>query len=134
MAGHMIRTWRWEAGLAVLAALCLGPAPTAVRSQEGGNNSFYTRQRAFLIPFQIDPGQRGIQQVLLHVSEDFGKTYQHVANAGPTDRSFRFQAGHDGWYWFTVQTQDQEGRSYPPNLNLVPPGLKVCVDTQAPVV
>ncbi len=71
---------------------------------------------------------------MLYVSTDFGKKYQKVTTAGPNDKEFRFESKHDGWYWFTVQTRDADGRYSPPDLNLVQPVLKVCVDTKAPTV
>jgi hypothetical protein len=119
--------WRLCVGLALVAAA--GPAP----AQDAGN-VYYSRQNAFLIPFQADPNDRRVQAVLLHVSEDLGRTYQQSASALPSERGFRFQARHDGWYWFAVQTRDTDGRAYPPNLALVLPGIKVCVDTKPPVV
>jgi hypothetical protein len=118
--------------LALLAVLGLGLAP-AVPAQ-GTEGIYYYRQRSFAIPFQTDPGERRIRQVLLHVSEDYGKTYQHYANAAPTATEFTFTARRDGWYWFTVQTQDLDGRLYPANLYTVQPGLKVYVDTRPPEV
>jgi hypothetical protein len=133
MARLLACPWLTHAAVAELTLLLLSSLVPHAWAQ-GTDEPFYSRQTAFLIPFTPDPGERRIQQVLLHVSEDYGKTYQYIATALPTDRSFRFQANHDGWYWFTVQTQDQDRRLYPPNLNLVQPGLKVCVDTVPPVV
>src|SRR4051794_3784703 len=116
MAHSPWQKWRLCVGLA-LAAAAAPPAP----AQEAGPNVFYSRQNAFLIPFQADANDRRVQAVLLHVSEDLGRTYQQHASAVPTARSFRFQAQHDGWYWFAVQTRDVDGRLYPPNLTLVQP-------------
>jgi hypothetical protein len=95
---------------------------------------YYTQQTTFLIPFQTDPNERRIQQVLLHVSEDGGRSYQQVGVASPQDKSFRFQARRDGWYYFTVQTQDNMGQFHPANVQAVAPGLRVCVDTTQPQV
>jgi hypothetical protein len=128
--------------LALAAALIV--APGAVRAV-GGDGIFYSRdsadegayfssQNAFRIPFQTDTGDRRIQEVLLYVSTDFGKKYQKVTTVGPNEKEFRFEARGDGWYWFTVQTRDTDGRYSPPDLNLVQPALKVCVDTKAPIV
>jgi hypothetical protein len=121
--------------LAWTLAVWLVPALSPIHAQGTASDGvYYTRQPGFLIPFQTESADRRIQHVLLHVSEDLGKTYQNVATAGPQDRAFRFQARRDGWYWFTVQTVDAENRHYPPNLSQAQPGLKVCVDTQPPVV
>jgi hypothetical protein len=125
--------WRRRgAGPLALALLAALAGPPAARAQ--GAEISYTQQPNFRIPFTVDPSDRRTQQVLLHVSEDDGRTYQYVASAAPSEKGFRFTARHDGWYWFTVQTQDQEGRLFPATLTLAQPGLKVCVDTRPPTV
>jgi hypothetical protein len=124
------QTWRLCVGLALVAAAV---APH-VRAQEAGWETYYSRQNAFLIPFRFDANDRRIQSVLLQVSEDLGRTYQQNASAAPTERGFRFQARHDGWYWFAVQTRDTEGRLYPTSVAQVQQGIKVCVDTKPPAV
>jgi hypothetical protein len=129
-----LRTAR-RLGLALTVALALTPAlDTAGAAVPGGEPVYYTRQTTFLIPFHSDPADRRIQQVLLHVSQDLGKTYQQVAAAGPGEKGFRFQAPRDGWYWFVVQAQDIDGRFFPANLQQVQPGLRVLVDNQPPVI
>lgn len=133
-------TWRpgkaGYLGRALSLTVCLTALLPAARGQSvpGGEGIFYTRQPAFRIPFSTDLSDRRIRQVLLHASEDFGKTYQNVSSVAPTARTFEFQARAEGWYWFTVQTEDQDGRRYPPDLATAQPGLKVCVDTRPPVV
>jgi hypothetical protein len=107
------------------AARAEGPAPDGI---------YYTNSRTFHIPFQTEAGGPSVRKVLLHVSEDYGKSYQEVASAGPTERYFKFQARQDGSYWFTVQTVDEYNRTFPANVNTVAPGIKVCVDTQPPLV
>jgi hypothetical protein len=57
-----------------------------------------------------------------------------VATSGPGGEDFRFSARHDGWFYFTVQTRDTQNRPYPATLDKAEVGLKVCVDTQPPVV
>jgi hypothetical protein len=133
MAPHGAKEWLRWAGAALCAALALGPAAPA-QTTPAEANVFYSQRTAFLIPFSIDPGENRIRQVLLNVSDDGGKTYRHVATAGPTEKGFRFEAPKDGWYWFTVQTEDSANRRYPPDPGAVAPGLKVCVDTRKPRV
>ncbi len=122
----------------MLAAACLVAALFSVGSGAAapptGDRIFYTKEKNFLIPFTPEPGSAGIQQVLLYVSDDLGKSYRHHTSTGPTGENFKFAAPGDGWYWFAVQTKDSAGRFFPPNVNLVPPGLKVCVDTVPPLV
>jgi hypothetical protein len=130
MAHSPWQKWRLWVALALTAAA----APPGAPAQEAGWETYYARQNAFLIPFRFDASDRRIQAVLLHVSEDLGRTYRQQASAVPTERGFRFQALHDGWYWFVVQTRDNDGRLYPPSLAQVQQGIKVCVDTKPPVV
>jgi hypothetical protein len=120
----------------LLAGLSCAPLVPTARAQgfPGERNVYYSRERLFLIPFTVDPGDRRIRQVLLNVSEDYGKTYQYVASVLPTEKNFRFSARGDGWYWFTVQTVDQDDRRSPADLTTALPGLKVCVDSRPPVV
>src|SRR5688500_5851330 len=88
-------------GWAFLVLCCLCASPLAARAEEEG--IYYSRQTTFRIPFQIDPGDRRVAQVILHVSDDLGRSWQQVATAAPTDRGFNFTARRDGWYYFTVQ-------------------------------
>jgi hypothetical protein len=131
---------RPEAGrlaLALAAALAAVPLGTPARAQgvPGADaRVFYSRERLFFIPFTVDPGDRRIRQILLHVSEDYGRTYQYAGSLPPTEKQFKFTARGEGWYYFTVQTEDQDGRRSPPDLSAAQPGLKVCVDTRPPIV
>jgi hypothetical protein len=116
-----------------VAALLLFAAAAAAQTP-ASDGSYYLRQQALQIPFQTDQGAQRIQQVQLYLSQDQGRKWQQVATAQPTERFFRFQAQQDGWYWFAVRTVDFEGRGYPQAVEQLQPGLKVCVDTQRPVV
>src|SRR5436853_1839950 len=119
-------------GWAFLALLCLLAPARAARAEEEG--VYYSNKTYFRIPFQIDPGDHRVARVLLHVSEDLGRNWQKVAEASPTDRGFNYTARRDGWYYFTVQTMDQEQKLYPANLDQAAVGLKVYVDTVRPDV
>jgi beta-lactamase regulating signal transducer with metallopeptidase domain len=107
--------------------------PTRPAPKKESRGGYYSRQRAFMIPVQIGPGAN-VKEVLLYVSEDEGTTYQLAARGAPADKAFRFSAPRDGCYWFTIQTQGQDGRLYPPDLKRGELSLKVCVDTSPPVV
>ncbi len=108
------------------------PAPGGAASPEPG--SYYTNKGSLLIPFSQDPNDQRIHSVLLHVSDDFGRSWRYLGYAQANQRSFPFRAPKDGWFWFAVQTQDKQNRYYPPNMNLAVPGLKICVDTVAPQI
>ena len=127
----------------VLITLLLIPYPALAQPNTpggaGGNAvsdgiTYYTNKPSFLIPFNQDPNDWRINSVLLHISEDFGKTYRYLGYAQQNQRSFQFRAVRDGWYWFAVQTQDKQGRYSPANMVMATPGLKVCVDTQPPQI
>jgi hypothetical protein len=127
--------------LALLAAALLAAAagPAFAGGDDGiffseADGQYYSRQAGFRIPFSVDATDRRIKQVLLHVSTNYGQTYERVAAAGPAEREFRFTAPRDGAYWFAVQTQDDLGRASPPDVAAVQPSLKVTVDTQPPAV
>jgi hypothetical protein len=126
-----LRTLR-RAGRAALALLLTLWAAAPGRAAEDG--VYYSRQTTFRIPFQVDAGDRRVQEVLLHVSEDQGRSYRLAGRANPANREFTYQAPRDGWYYFTVQTRDLEGRLYPPSVDGVEAGLKVLVDTTLPEV
>jgi hypothetical protein len=127
-------------GLALVVAVGLLPILSRVHAQEA-DGVYYLRQRNVPIPVTFDPNDKRAKQAILHVSEDQGRTYQSYAtlpvpgpNARPEDKLFQFTARKDGWYWFAIQVQDFDGTLRPPNLNTVQPGLKVCVDTEPPLV
>src|SRR5262245_64773369 len=104
----------WIRTKALLGCLLLCFGAASGRAQEEA--VYYSKEPKFKIPFQVDPGDRRVQQVVLYVSEDQGRTYQQAATSTPADKGFTFQARRDGWYYFAVQTVDQEGKLYPPNL------------------
>ncbi len=122
----------WALGVFLIMTL-VPPSPLSAQTVSA-DGIYYSQQPRFRIPFQVDPGDRRIQRVLLHVSEDQGRHYRQIAEANPGDRGFNFEAREDGSYWFAVQTVDQERRLYPASLDQVQPGLKVYVDTSLPRV
>lgn len=122
-----------HSGLLLLGLwVALLPARAAAQNAES-DDIYYSRYLEFKIPFQAkDPR---IREVILHASEDQGRTWKQVATAQPNDNGFRFSARREGWYYFTVQTRDTEGRLFPPTVDpTTKPGLRVCVDTQPPAV
>lgn len=92
-------------------------------------------QRAIQIPIEFNAGRRReIKELLLFVSVDQGRNWTQEAVALPTDEAFNFYAPRDGIYWFSVCVIDQNGRREPIDINAAPPGLKVLIDTQPPVL
>jgi hypothetical protein len=49
-------------------------------------------------------------------------------------RLFTYRASHDGEYWFTVVSVDQQGRGIPADVTREEPGLVVVLDTQQPTL
>src|ERR1700722_1093605 len=131
---------KWVSHL-TLAAICIalaGGLACPRDKRRSPNGVFYSPKYNFLIPFSTDPNDKRIKSVILHVSEDQGRTYSVAAtatapgpNARPEDKVFRFNATKDGLYYFIVQTQEFNDALHPPKLDNLRPGLKVCVDTEA---
>ncbi len=117
--------------LTALLGLSVLPSPAPAQATDG---THYTNSATFEVPFQLDEAGGRVRQLLLHVSDDLGKTYQHAATAAATDKKFNFTAKRDGWYWFVLQSEDKDGRLAPANLATAQPGLKVCVDTVKPQI
>src|SRR5687767_670339 len=79
-------------GLAVLIILCcLDWSPVHAQGQ-AADQTYYSKQLGFRIPFHVDAAEQRIKEVQLHVSEDLGKTWGLVAKAQPSDRFFNFQS------------------------------------------
>ena len=52
----------------------------------------------------------------------------------PPRTRFTYTATADGWYYFIVQVEEQDGRLTPNTVGFAtPPGLRVCVDTVKPM-
>jgi hypothetical protein len=119
-----------------LFVLLCAPAwpPAGAAAQDLPKDVVYSRHSLFQIPFQAGADAPRLKQLQLFVSTDRGRSWQPSAVATPNQRRFKFEAEHDGLYWFTVQTKDHEGRYFPPTLERAQPSLKVFVDTHPPVV
>ena len=123
--------------LALALAAGLGPlSPETGRAQvKGPDGAYHHKDQAFYIPFSVDAGDRRIQQVLLYVSDNQGVNWQQAGTAKPGDEKFLYRAPRDGFYYFTVRTQDPQGRFNPPTLDQnTPPMIRVWVDTLPPTV
>jgi hypothetical protein len=121
------------AGLILLACALLFAAPVGVSAQPADNiRTYHVPARSFNIPFTPTENDPRIE-VLLHVSQD-RQTYKYVGSARPNERRFFFTAPADGCYYFIVQTKDPSGALSPADLHLTPPSIRVCVDTQGPII
>ena len=107
---------------------------SVARGQAIVGDTSYTKQTFFRIPFNTDPSERRLKQVQLYYSNDLGQSWHPYNSVTPDQRFFDFQASGDGVYWFAVRTVDADGRGNPLTMQGVRPGLKVCVDTQPPVI
>jgi hypothetical protein len=107
---------------------------TAAPAQETSGGNIFSRYRQFRIPFNAGTGAGRLKQLQLFASTDQGRTWQPAATAPPEEGQFRFVADRDGYFWFTVQTKDLEGRLYPATLEGATPSLKVIIDTVPPAI
>jgi len=116
--------------LMVPAWLVLTTAP----AQETSGGIIFSHHRQFRIPFNTGTGAGRLKLLQLYVSADQGRSWQPSATAPPDQGHFRYTSERDGFFWFTVQTLDLEGRRYPLTLEGATPSLKVVIDTQPPTV
>ncbi|MFL5342082.1 MAG: hypothetical protein ACJ8F7_18205 [Gemmataceae bacterium] len=93
------------------------------------------KSRKIVIPIQLKPEKLSeVRELLLFVSTDEGRTWSQEARVTPDKHSFQFVAPADGRYLFTVCDVNLQGEKTPADLNQVPPGLIVDVDTKPPIV
>jgi hypothetical protein len=123
----------WPACILVAAAVGL-EGLTPVHAQSANNGIIYSSRQTFRIPFETDGNERRLQEVQLWVSTDQGQTWRSGGAVGPDQRGFNFRADRDGLYWFVARTVDLQGQAHPATLQGAAPHLRVCVDTQLPVV
>ena len=113
-----------------LGSLALAVPPAPVKAP-----TIYHKQRAFRIPFNIDPADRPrYKQVQLWVSSDGGGRWEKIDTTTPDRPAFTFRAPRDGEYWFAVRTLDTKNRLFPADDVDVEPNMKVIVDTVLPVL
>lgn len=118
----------------VLLTCCLlVAAPAGLFAQAADADIKYINFRTFRIPFQAGTDPR-IADVLLYVSTDRGANYRYHNQVRSAEQKFFYAAPNDGWYYFVVQTRDTAGVLTPADFRGVAPSLRVCVDTQKPVI
>jgi hypothetical protein len=121
----------------LLAALAQSAVPAWGQSPGGPTalpEKIYTKSSAFDLPILMkDHAQHMLREVLLFVKAP-GASWVRQDTAPPTATKFSYRAKEDGEYWFTLVTVDNQGRATPPDVVSAPPGLRVVVDTKAPVI
>lgn len=117
------------------AAAAAPDEPTGTAGSPGKPIVTFTRQNAFTIPFRIEPpkapGQEPVE-VQLHVSTNQAMTWELASRVKPAKGAFVFRAPHDGEYWYSIRTVDQQGITRPEGP--LEPQLKVTVDTVSPLL
>jgi hypothetical protein len=92
-------------------------------------------QREIQIPINFDPEQRKeIRELLLFATKSQAERWELVARETAEKDVFNFKATEDGFYWFTMMVVDKKGNRDPKDINSAPPGLKVLIDTKAPII
>jgi hypothetical protein len=131
MKPHASRT-RVILTLVLAGGLFAAISPTLFAQSGDAIRTHYVNFRDFNIPFGVinDPQ---VADVLLYVSTD-RKTYRYVNAVKPAARRFFYPAEGDGWYYFAVQLRYLSGELAPTDIKSVPPNIRICVDTQAPVI
>lgn len=94
----------------------------------------YTKNTVFHLPVQMDERTRAnLREVCLYVKAGASDWVRQETGV-PTMSHFSYKVPRDGEYWFSLVTIDKTGRSTPGDVSQEPPGLRVTVDTQAPVI
>src|SRR4051794_1565884 len=102
-------------GLVLLATLWLGwPGGPSCRAESPVH---YFAQQKFVIPFSLTP-ERIFRQMHLHASTD-GKNYTRVGSTEKRIGEFEYTARGEGWYYFVLQIEEQDGTFTPRNVQLV---------------
>ncbi|MEC8556972.1 MAG: hypothetical protein VXZ82_18370 [Planctomycetota bacterium] len=104
------------------------PSTNAEASTPVAAKVAYLNSARFKIPFNVAAGRTDLSQVQLWVSTDAGKNWQMHGTATPDQRWFSFRAAAEGDYYFSVQTVDRSGQTFPSQS----PPMQVRVDTSKP--
>jgi hypothetical protein len=140
--GHMmnlilLRRWTVRAlGLLVLvAAIVLGGAASAQSPPSAQLPKMtYSKKTEFHLPVQMEERTRvNLREVCLYVKTGSGDWVRQETGV-PSISHFTYKVPRDGEYWFSLVTIDKAGRMTPPDVSQDAPGLRVMVDTQAPVI
>jgi hypothetical protein len=123
-------------GLLVLVSALIFGSGAAAQSPPAAQlpKVTYTKNTVFHLPVQMEERTRGnLREVCLYVKSGSGDWVRQETGQ-PTMSHFSYKVPHDGEYWFSLVTVDKAGRMTPPDVGQEPPGLRVMVDTQPPVI
>ena len=113
-----------------LGGTALAQAPSASQLPK----MTYTKNTIFHLPVQMDERTRAnVREICLYVKSGSGDWVRQETGL-PTMTQFNYKVPRDGEYWFSLVTIDKSGRMTPADVSQEPPGLRVMVDTQAPVI
>lgn len=118
----------WHLGVIAWLALGIG-----VGFAQPDGSVHYFADRSFEIPYSLSPDQT-FSRLHLHVSTDNGKTYSQAGSSLQREGAFTYTAKSDGWYFFVVQVERQNGTFEPARVNASPPSSRVCIDTEKPKI
>ena len=110
------------------STLAQGPAPSQLPKIT------YTKNTIFHLPVQMDERTRAnVREICLYVKSGTGDWVRQETGL-PNMTQFNYRVPRDGEYWFSLVTIDKAGRMTPADVSQEPPGLRVMVDTQPPVI
>ena len=106
-----------------ISAQALSPTPV---------QTFYTNQKKFQVPFNVNANGRDLIEVQLFASADLGKTWTLHSRQGLTQGHFKFQCAFDQEVWFSIKSVDRDQRVFPAGKNK--PDLKIIIDSAKPAL
>ena len=120
--------------LVLVSAMVLGGKALGQNPQPQLPKITYTKNTIFHLPVQMEERTRAsLREVCLYVKSG-SADWVRQETGSPTMSHFSYKVPHDGEYWFSLVTIDKAGRMTPADVSQEPPGLRVMVDTQAPVI
>lgn len=104
-------------------------------AQDSNDSVDYVNEREWSIPVTLNEQiKRDAASLSLFVSADQGKTWKKETSVMPDEKFFKFNAGLDGQYWFSVAYTDRNGKQNPTDPAMMSAMLKMVVDTRKPQV
>ncbi len=131
-----LRMRTWLCGLASAGILSWASLPALGQAPPAPNNPRVIMMRSanIKIPILVDPQDRpNLESIHLFAREGGAKApWIHKERVTPDQSHFLYNAAGDGEYWFSTVSVDKNNKATPGNLDQVPPGLVIVVDTQPP--